>query len=176
MKIFLETERLILREITDNDKEGMFEMDSDPEVHKFLGNRPVKSIEESLASIQYIRQQYQERGIGRWALIIKDGNQFAGWCGLKYVTEPHERLINYYDLGYRLMRKHWGKGYATEGALASMDYAEKNLKLKEIFAYADINNTASNKILLKCGLKFKEECIHDGMQLNWYQKVFNSDQ
>ena len=69
MKIFAETERLILRELLPTDAEGMFEMDGDPEVHLYLGNNPVKSIEQSEADIEFIRKQYIEKCIGRWAVI-----------------------------------------------------------------------------------------------------------
>ncbi|HET9135425.1 MAG TPA: GNAT family N-acetyltransferase [Candidatus Kapabacteria bacterium] len=70
MKIFAETERLILREILPIDDEGMFEMDSDAEVHTYL-EESVTTIEESRNIIELIRQQYIERGIGRWAMIEK---------------------------------------------------------------------------------------------------------
>lgn len=87
MKIFAETERLILREILPSDIDGMFELDSDPEVHKYLGNKPVTTREQISDAINFIRQQYIDNGIGRWAIIDKKTNDFIGWTGLKFVTE-----------------------------------------------------------------------------------------
>ncbi len=81
MKIFAETDRLILRELLPTDVAGMFEMDSDPEVHRYLGNKPYSAIEESQANIEFIRRQYIENGIGRWATIEKETNNFVGWAG-----------------------------------------------------------------------------------------------
>src|SRR5690606_254622 len=114
MKIFVTTHRLILREILPTDLEGMFELDSDPEVHRFLGNQPVKTMEESKALINYIRQQYIDHGIGRWAITDKQTGEFMGWTGLKFVTKETNNHKDYYDLGYRLIKRFWGKGIATE--------------------------------------------------------------
>ena len=87
MKIYIETERLILREIRDEDVQGMYELDADPMVHKYLGNRPISTIDEAKNVIKYIQKQYEENGIGRWAIIDKKTKDFIGWSGLKYETE-----------------------------------------------------------------------------------------
>lgn len=105
MRIFVETDRLILRELLPQDELGMFELDSDPEVHRFLGNQPIKDIERIREVITFVRQQYVDNGIGRWAMVEKHTNQFIGWTGLKLVKEEFNHHINYYDLGYRLIRK-----------------------------------------------------------------------
>ena len=65
MRIFVETDRLILRELLPQDELGMFELDSDPEVHRFLGNQPVKDMERIREVITFVRQQYVDNGIGR---------------------------------------------------------------------------------------------------------------
>lgn len=82
MKIFAETERLILREILPTDVNGIYELESDPEVHKYLGNNPVSDINQIVDGINFIRQQYIDNGIGRWAIIDKKNNNFIGWTGL----------------------------------------------------------------------------------------------
>lgn len=71
MTVHLETNRFILRDIEFNDANDIFELDSDPEVHKFLGKKPIKTIDEAEAIIDYIRKQYYDYGIGRWAIINK---------------------------------------------------------------------------------------------------------
>ena len=71
MKIFIETKRLILREILPTDVDGLFELDSDPEVHKYIGNKPIKDKNQIIDIINFIRQQYKDNGIGRWAIIDK---------------------------------------------------------------------------------------------------------
>lgn len=107
MKIFAETDRFLLRELLPSDIDGMFELDSDPEVHKYLGNNPVNNRAQIIDTINFVRQQYIDYGIGRWAIIDKKTNAFMGWSGLKFVTELTNKHQNYYDPGYRLIRKYW---------------------------------------------------------------------
>lgn len=168
MQKYIETNRLILREIEDCDLQGLFELDSDPEVHKYLGKSPIKSLQESKSTISYIRKQYEEDGIGRWAVIDKITNEFIGWAGLKYEKEVRKEM-HYYDLGYRLKKQFWGQGIATETALESLNYGFINLNLKEIYAGAHVENVASNKVLQKVGLKFIETFQYDGAPHNWYK-------
>lgn len=167
MNIQIETKRLILRPITKNDTQDLFELDSNPEVHKYLGNKPVKTIEESEAIITKILDQYKIYGIGRLAVIDKVTNAFLGWSGLKYEQQLRKEF-NYYDIGYRFKQQYWGKGYATESALASLEYGFKDLKLDEICAAADYNNLASNHILKKIGLKPNGWFTFEGDLCNWY--------
>jgi [ribosomal protein S5]-alanine N-acetyltransferase len=169
MQIFVETERLQLRELLPSDDIGMFELDSNPEVQRYLGNKPIKSIEEARKSIEFIRQQYLENGIGRWAVIEKETNCFVGWAGLKYVREITNNHINYHDLGYRFITSYWGKGYATEAAKASVAFGFEQLKLKEIYAMADVNNDASRKVLEKVGLMLIETFGLDSIPHNWFR-------
>ena len=72
MNIKLETERLILREIVLSDAEEMFKLDSNPNVNTYLGNNPVKTIDESLTLINNLRNQYKKNGIGRFAVVLKE--------------------------------------------------------------------------------------------------------
>jgi ribosomal-protein-alanine N-acetyltransferase len=167
MEIILETKRLILREILEEDIEGMYDLDSDPLVHRYLGNNPINNREEAKAIIANVRKQYDENGIGRWALIDKLTKEFIGWSGLKYEKQVRQEM-HYYDIGYRLRRKFWGKGIATESALAALKYGFEVMNLAEIYGGAHIENIASNKILNNIGLKFIETFDLDGEAHNWY--------
>lgn len=173
MNIHIETERCILRDIEESDVDGLFELDSDPEVNKFLGNRPLKTIDEAEKIIRFIRKQYQENGIGRWAIIDKETHDFMGWTGLKLESKIRKE-VSYYDLGYRLKKEYWGKGIGTETARASLHYGFNQLALHEICAAAHIHNEASNRILQKIGLDFIETFEYDGATHNWY-KMRKSD-
>jgi ribosomal-protein-alanine N-acetyltransferase len=168
MQIFAETPRLILREILPADAPGMFELDSDPEVHRYLGNKPIKTLREAEEGIAFIRQQYLDHGIGRWAVIEKTTGNFTGWAGLKYMTEACNGHTHFYDLGYRFIKRFWGKGYATEAATASVNYGFDVMKLDELFGMADVDNIGSNKTLQKAGLKYVEGFEHMGVKHNWY--------
>jgi len=168
MKYFLETDRLILRDIRPSDDAGMFELDSDPDVHKYL-RRPVMSIDESRAIIEAVRQQYVDYGIGRWAMVNKLTNEFMGWTGLKFVTESRNNHTQFYDLGYRIIKRYWGNGYATESSIASLRYGFEEMKLNEIYGMADMNNLASRRVLEKAGLKYMETFQDDGYAAGWYK-------
>jgi len=168
MQTILETERLLFREIQPSDAGAMFEMDSDPAVHLYLGNNPVKHIDEIYPLIENLQWQYKEFGIARMAVILKETNEFLGWAGLKRERNLPNRGI-FIDLGYRFLKKHWGKGYGSEAAKALVDYGFNELKLERINAYADTGNEASRKILEKAGLRFIEIFMEDGVEEAWYE-------
>ena len=169
---YIETERLILRELRLSDIDGMFELDSDPDVHKYLGNKPLKNKEESRKIIESVINQYHERGIGRWAVIDKVSQEFLGWSGIRFNTEYNMNgFTKYYDVGYRLIKRFWGKGYATESGKAAIDYAFNVLKLPKLYATTAIGNEASHNALLKIGLKYIEDFYfeEEKLDLRWYK-------
>jgi ribosomal-protein-alanine N-acetyltransferase len=167
MKFYIETERLILRDLLPTDDEGMFELDSNAEVHKYLGNNPNKTIEQSREQIENIRRQYIDNGIGRWAAIEKESGNFIGWSGLKFIAEHENGLTNIHDVGYRLIPKYWGKGYATESAKAALEYAFTKMQLEEVIGTCQQENKASRHALEKCGLKFMGKYNRPGMIGDW---------
>ena len=169
MNIILETERFFLRELIEEDVDGFYELDSDPEVHRYLGNSPVSDKQKLLEIIKFVQQQYVENSIGRWAIIDKQTNEFIGWCGLKLVKDNINNQTNYYDLGYRLIRKHWGKGIATETAKASIDYGFNVLQLKEIIAAIHCDNDASNNVVKKLGFELIETFEFEDEMHNWHK-------
>ncbi len=169
MKIFAETDRLILREFMLSDDKAMFELDSDPEVHRYLGNKPVTDIAQSREIIDRVRKQYIDNGIGRWAMIEKKSGEFVGWCGLKLNTETINGHTNFYDLGYRLIKRYWGSGYATEAALAVLEYGFLEMQLPVIYGMAATDNAASNQILKKLGFVFVETYTYQDILHNWYE-------
>lgn len=169
MEIFIETERLILREVLPTDIDGFFELDGDPEVLRYLGIKPVNDKTQVVDTINKIRQQYLDNGIGRWAMVEKETNNFIGWTGLKLEKIKTNNHVNYYDLGYRLIRKYWGKGFATESAIASLQYGFEKLGIQEAYASANCENIGSNNILKKVGLKLIETFDLEGVNHNWYK-------
>lgn len=134
----------------------LYELNSDPEVVKYVHEPP--TTKENVADIlrNIILPQY-ELGLGRWAVHLKTTEEFIGWAGLKYLSERDE-----IDLGYRFMKKYWGNGYASEAAAACIRYGLEQLKLEKIHGKAHVENTASLKVLQKCGMKFLAEDYVDG--------------
>lgn len=164
----IETERLILRELEDTDFERMFLMDSDPEVMKYLGT-PVTNLDESKEIIKMIRKQYEENGVGRWAVIEKESGLLIGWCGLKLLKEPINGHVETLDLGYRFIPEFWGKGYAWEAAKATLDYGFNELKANTIYAFADAGNSGSHYILTKMGFENTGAFEDSGVKCFWYE-------
>ena len=102
LQFYIETERLILRDFLETDQADLFELDSDPEVHRYLGNRPVKTIDEIKTVIHMVRQQYLDNQIGRWMMVEKATGNVLGWAGLKYIGNTMNSTSHFYDVGYRL--------------------------------------------------------------------------
>ena len=136
----LETERLIMRKFEETDAERMFLMDSRPEVMKYIGMPPLTHIRETKNIITMIRQQYEDYGVGRLAVIEKQSGLLIGWSGLKFLAREVNGYKNVYDVGYRFMPEYWGKGYASESARASLDFGFNGLKIDVIYAHAHSEN------------------------------------
>lgn len=168
MRYHIETERLIMRDLLPSDDNDMFALDSDPEVHRYVGNKPVQTIEESRKVIGIIRSQYEVNGIGRWAVIEKTTGLFIGWAGLRLMREVTNGHVNYLDLGYRFIKQYWGKGYAKEAAKASAIYAWNVLHADELFGMAEEDNIASRKVLESVGLVYEEMFDWNGRPYAWY--------
>jgi [ribosomal protein S5]-alanine N-acetyltransferase len=172
MKFHLETERLILREFRESDVDGIFELDSNPNVHRYLGNKPISTKEEAEKIVAGVLKQYTERGIGRWIMTDKETGEFLGWSGLRLNTEYNMNgFTRYYDIGYRILEQFWGKGYATESGKAAVNYGFEVMNLAAIYATTDIGNGASHKALLKIGLSYVEDFYfeEEGLDLRWYK-------
>ncbi len=163
----IETARLLLRPLEIQDVDGLFALDSNPNVHTYLGKNPVTSKDEIVKVISAIQKQYKENGIGRWAAIDKATNEFLGWAGLKLERNVNGRET-FYDLGYRFREEFWGKGYATEAGKAWIAHGFEKMRLPEINAFVAAGNAASRHVLEKCGLVHTENFEYDGEPECWY--------
>lgn len=157
------TNRLYLRQFTPNDAIHFYTMNLDNEVMQYTGDIPFESVEAAKTFLENYNP-YEKYGMGRWAVCLKENDDVLGWCGLKF--HPNK---NYVEVGYRFYKRHWGKGYATESALASINYGFKTLKLKTIYAHAHIGNLASHRVLEKCGLTHFKNGTYDGMPAKLYK-------
>ncbi len=175
MKTLIETERLLLREITLEDKEDLFKLHSDPEVQKYTGEAVVESLEEMDKAILGRINHYEKYGFGRWATFLKEGTQFVGWAGLLYLPEFDE-----IDLGYRFLPEYWGLGIATEASHAILKYGFDTLNLKRIIAIAMKENKASIRVMEKVGMEFYQYAPYElgAKDAAWYwcdQKLFSKN-
>lgn len=167
MNLILETERLIMRPMLHEDAEALFDMDKNPEVHKYLWQKPFTTIDQIHDYIAYIRNQYEENEIGRFSTIVKETNELIGWTGIKYINDHIENgKTNFYDYGYRLNEKSWNKGYATEASKAWLDYGFNKMNIQEMNAYTHSENGASNHVLQKVEFNFVEN-YQDQNDVTW---------
>lgn len=152
MRVFLETERLVLRQFTEDDLDNLFDLDSDPDVMRFInGGRPT-AIEEVRNEIlpTYLRPS-RIPGCGTWVAIERSSGGFLGWFGFR---PPKDDSTDDPELGYRLRKSGWGKGYATEGARALIQKGFRELGVRRVFATTMSVNIASRRVMEKAGLKF----------------------
>ncbi|MEZ4777641.1 MAG: GNAT family N-acetyltransferase [Bacteroidia bacterium] len=147
MTPIIETPRLILREFSLSDATNMYELNADPEVVRYTGDKPFASIMEAATFLENY-DSYKKYGYGRWAVVDKVSEAFLGWCGLKFNEEK------FVDIGFRFFRKEWNKGYATESARASLDYGFNHLNLDEIIGRASTENNPSIRVLEKLNMHF----------------------
>ncbi len=160
MKIRLETPRLILREFTEADAEELFALDSDPEVMRFIGPYQLGDVEAYRSRIQTHNIPYytEHPGYGVWAAVEKAGGAFLGWILLRpaldyrFAAEAGFRAEDV-ELGYRLRRAAWGKGYATEASRALVQDGFTRLGMACVAAVALVGNRASTRVMEKTGLR-----------------------
>ncbi|WP_317110570.1 GNAT family N-acetyltransferase [Chroococcidiopsis sp. SAG 2025] len=173
--IFLETPRLILRQFKPDDAQKLLDLDSDIEVIRYVdlgiikGGEPLeKSYEKYQNNILPKWMQYYQQypGYGFWAAIEKSSQEFIGWFHLRPALDSQFNVdsglfhADEIELGYRLRRVSWGKGYATEGSreLVSKGFAE--LGTQCIVSSALAENRASTRVMEKAGLKFELKYVH----------------
>ncbi|KUY30291.1 GNAT family N-acetyltransferase [Elizabethkingia ursingii] len=158
-----------MRPFEETDAEGLFLLDSNPEVMKYVGGVVSTEIEQSRQMIEFIQNQYKENGVGRLAVIEKSSNILIGWSGLKYLTKEINGMKNVYELGYRFLPEYWGKGYATETAIAALSYAFSEIKTDVVYAMAVTENAGSNHVLRKLGFEELGTFLDDGDLCYWYK-------
>ncbi|MDQ8748004.1 GNAT family acetyltransferase [Elizabethkingia miricola] len=158
-----------MRPFEETDAEGLFLLDSNPEVMKYVGGIVSTEVEQSRQMIEFIQNQYKENGVGRLAVIEKSSNILIGWSGLKYLTKEINGMKNVYELGYRFLPEYWGKGYATETAIAALNYAFNEIKTDVVYAMAVTENAGSNRVLRKLDFEELGTFLDDGDLCYWYK-------
>jgi len=150
--LFLETERLRLRRFTDDDAENLVELDGDPAVMKFInGGRPTPRAEIEDEVLPAFLGYYERfEGYGFWAVVEKSTARFLGWFHFRPAKGAPPGEI---ELGYRLRRSAWGKGYATEGSRALIEKGFVELGVERVVAETMVVNVASRRVMEKAGLR-----------------------
>jgi [ribosomal protein S5]-alanine N-acetyltransferase len=150
----IETERLLLKRMTEWDLESLASLFADPEVMHFSLRGPC-SIEETKEVMEIILENERKYGLGACSVILKETGQWIGFCAL---WRGGDKI----DFGYRFLKESWGRGYATEAIKPFLKYVSALFPEVEVYAYITPENKASLRIAEKVGMRFlKKDFYHD---------------
>jgi RimJ/RimL family protein N-acetyltransferase len=150
----LETERLLLRQWREADKEPFFRMNANPRVMEYFVSTLTR--EESDRMVSRIESGFSLRGYGLWAVEHKSSHDFMGFIGLNHTDFPSD-FTPCTEIGWRLDERFWGRGYATEGARRCLDAAFRQLGLDMVHSFTSVGNVRSVKVMKNIGLTFRKE-------------------
>jgi RimJ/RimL family protein N-acetyltransferase len=152
----IETSRLVLRRPVPEDVGPLAEMNADPEVMKYIGDGRVRTFQQTAAGIQRAISEWDEHGYGLFSMNRRDTGDYVGWVTL---AEPAflPEVLPAVEIGWRLARRHWGRGFATEGAREVLRFGFESCGLDEIVSIRHIENDASRRVMEKLGLHFDFE-------------------
>jgi RimJ/RimL family protein N-acetyltransferase len=150
--IVLRTPRLLLRTFRRDDLSHYAALNADPEVVRYLGGVPLTR-RHSDEIAEWAQQCYSEEGIGLLAVERRDDGAFLGMCGLHHQQSYPDEV----EVGWRLAREHWGKGYATEAATGWLHHAFESLGLPRVISITDPPNERSLAVMRRLGMEFDHE-------------------
>lgn len=146
----LRTDRLVLREWRDADREAFARMNADPRVMEHLPGPHSRAESDALAD--RIGAHFAERGFGLWAVEVPGLEAFVGFVGLA-VANFEAAFTPCVEVGWRLAARHWGRGYATEGAREALAFGFGNLALEEIVSFTVPANGRSQRVMAQLGMR-----------------------
>ncbi len=173
MKLFLETKRLILKFPDASDLDNLIALRSDPEVMKYIGDGTAHMVEQVKRFLNIVIPYQEKYGIGFFSVFEKESGNFIGQAGLFhkgfYDQQPD------IEIAYRLHKKFWGKGYATELTKALIRWGFQHLTVDKFVSASEPENIASQKVLIKSGFDFRGKIKWwDGRELFYYE-IFKND-
>jgi RimJ/RimL family protein N-acetyltransferase len=161
VQTILETPRLTVREFTEDDVDNLFDLNGDPEVMRYItGGRPTprEVIRDEVIPFHLGVYDRLDR-LGTWAAESTATGEFLGWFHFR--PGPGNDITNV-DLGYRLRRSAWNKGYATEGSRGLISMGFTDLGVERVFAHTMTVNTASRRVMEKCNLTLVRTTPYEG--------------
>ncbi|MGH9941159.1 MAG: GNAT family N-acetyltransferase [Pyrinomonadaceae bacterium] len=160
--VTLETERLVLRHFREDDFEAYARINADPEVMRFLGGQVMSRL-EAWRHMAMLVGHWQLRGYGHWAVVEKATGAFAGRLGFH---NPEGWPA--FEIGWTLAREHWGKGYATEGATAALDYVFTEMKREHVISLIHPDNVNSIRVAERLGERLEGKTGLFGIEVSVY--------
>jgi RimJ/RimL family protein N-acetyltransferase len=155
----IETSRLRLRGWADTDLDAYAALCADPEVMRYLGTGEPQDRERAAAAMASFSASWVERGFDLWCVTRHGDDTCIGFVGL-HVPDFLPEILPAVEIGWRLARPEWGRGYATEGAIAARDFAFERAGLDRLVSIAHPENHASTGVMRKLGMTLERATIH----------------
>ncbi|MFW9956168.1 MAG: GNAT family N-acetyltransferase [Candidatus Thorarchaeota archaeon] len=182
----LETNRLVIRQLTIDDSENWFKNLSDDEVAVLIGMEPLENVEESKSIIVSFILRYEKKNGMAWAIILKEDESFIGTCSYEKIDSHN--LSG--EIGYDLLKKYWGHGFMAEALSAIIDYGFESLRLNRIEAHTAAINSASRNLLRRLGFfeegifressffrgEFRDDCQYSLLRREWNKPQKNAEE
>ena len=159
----IETERVLLRPFSPDDLDAFALICADPEVMRYIGDGQPLSQAQTQTRLAAIIEHRNRHGFGVWAAVDRKIGDLMGYCGLQFLDNTPE-----VEIGYRLARRFWGMGLASEAARASLEFGFGQLELDRIAAVVQPGNLASRRVVEKIGLKFVKEARFYNSGVRYY--------
>ncbi|MFC5719315.1 GNAT family N-acetyltransferase [Streptomyces gamaensis] len=150
------TPRLTLRRWREDDVEPMAAIHADPEVMRWIGDGSVRDRDQTAAGIAGWERDWEEWGLGLFAVELRESRQLAGFAGLS-VPGFLPEILPAVEIGWRFGRPYWGQGLATEAARAVLDFALRERGLARVVSISTVGNDASEQIMRKLGMRLERE-------------------
>lgn len=159
--VYIETSHLLLRSWKEEDILPFARMNNDKIVMEFFLNTLTE--EETIAFYHRIQKEFEEYGYGLYAVESKETHAFIGFTGFHNIAFEVDFAPGV-EIGWRLCKEAWGKGYATEAASACLEYAKRNLKFETIYSFTSVPNKRSERVMQKIGMHLEKEFDHPSVE------------
>lgn len=153
--MMLETDRLVIREMTQDDFGALCKIMCDEEVMRASYESAFTEGEVQSWLNRHIKR-YETLGFGLWAVVLKENNEMIGQCGLTIQNWKNKNVL---EIGYLFQKAYWHKGYATEAAMACKEYAYTALDADAVYSMIRETNSSSQNVAVRIGMKIVDRDI-----------------
>ncbi|CAM2963282.1 GNAT family N-acetyltransferase [Legionella worsleiensis] len=164
MTIKIETPRMLLRLIKDEDLDQVAQLHADREVRKFFPDG-TQDREQTKRRIKQIMNLYGDKGLPGFVIFNKVTHEFIGRCGFGPIETGE------IEVGYLIVRKFWGMGYASEALEALLEWSKININSDYIIAFAPLKHSASHRVMEKCGMEYYKDDLGHGVECKFYRSI-----
>lgn len=156
----IETERLLLRDWREGDADLFYRHTNTPAVMRWLGGVQTRELQDEIVRDRFMRWQ-AERGFTFWAVERQADGEFLGFCGLKIADGLNSTIAGELEIGWRFREEAWGRGYAKESAIASLDFAFHRLNAPKVSAITFRQNEPSWGLMHRLGMRRRADLDYD---------------